>query len=144
LWDPGLEGERREWFEKVLEALKARSRKMGDLARDSALFLSDRFEYDPDAVAKHLKDPEALARMQALREALASVSPFDEAATEEALRAAADGLGVAAAKLIHPLRVALTGQAVSPGIFTVLVLVGRERALARLERLISYLEQRGA
>ena len=45
-----------------------------------------------------------------------------------------------AAKLIHPLRVALTGQSVSPGIFQVLVLIGRDRSLDRIDRLIRHLE----
>jgi glutamyl-tRNA synthetase len=141
LWDPSLEGDRREWFERVLESLKARTRRMGDFARGSAVFLGDQFEYSPDAVEKHLKEPETVARLTSLREALARVEPFSEAATEEALRKTAEGLGVAAAKLIHPLRVALTGQAVSPGIFEVLVLVGRERALARIDRLLDGLRE---
>jgi len=142
LWDSSLEGERRAWFESVLEALKARSRRVSDLARDSGIFLGDGFEYNQEAVAKHLKDPEIPARMAALKEALARVEPFEEAATEESLRSVAESLGIAAAKLIHPLRVALTGQAVSPGVFSVLVLVGRERALRRIDRLVQFLEKR--
>jgi glutamyl-tRNA synthetase len=78
--------------------------------------------------------------MTALKEALERTERFDEATTEEALRQTAGSLGVAAAKLIHPLRVALTGQAVSPGIFTVLVLVGRDRALRRIDRLVQFLK----
>jgi glutamyl-tRNA synthetase len=140
LWDPTLEGERRAWFDAVLEALKARSRRISDLARDSAIFLDDRFDYNPEAVAKHLKDPEIPRLMTALKEALERTERFDEATTEEALRQTAESLGVAAAKLIHPLRVALTGQAVSPGIFTVLVLVGRDRALRRIDRLVQFLK----
>jgi glutamyl-tRNA synthetase len=139
LWGPSLDGERREWFEKVLEALKPRSRKMGDLARGSRIFLSDDFEYEPEAAAKHLKGPETAAWMKALRQVLSGVEPFDEGATEAALRKSAEGLGIPAAKLIHPLRVALTGQAVSPGIFAVLVLVGRDRALTRIDRLLRHL-----
>jgi glutamyl-tRNA synthetase len=140
LWDVSLEGERRAWFEKVLEVLKARSRKLSDLARDSAIFLGEEVEFSPEAVAKHLKDAETLHRMQELRKALGIVDPFDEPSTEASLRKLAERLGVAAAKLIHPLRVALTGQAVSPGVFAVLVLVGRERALRRIDRLIRFLE----
>jgi glutamyl-tRNA synthetase len=143
LWDPSLEGARREWFERVLETLKARSRRIGDFARDASVFLGEQFEYNPEAVAKHLKDPATADRMAELRKALAAVEPFDLARTEEALRGTAEGLGVAAAKLIHPLRVALTGQAVSPGIFEVLVLMGRERALARIDRLLRVLRERG-
>ena len=133
-WDPSLDDERSVWFEQVIEALKPRSRKLSDIVRDSAVFLGEEVEYNPEAVRKYLQDPATPARLKALEQALAKVEPFTEEATEEALRKTAEELGIAAAKLIHPLRVALTGQAVSPGIFTVLVLVGRERALRRIER----------
>jgi glutamyl-tRNA synthetase len=144
LWDASLEGERRAWFEQVLEILKARSRKLADLARDCAIFLGEEIEFAPEAVAKHLQDPETTQRMKDLRSALAEVQPFDETSTEQSLRKVAERMGIAAAKLIHPLRVALTGQAVSPGVFAVLVLVGRDRALRRIDRLIRYLEERAA
>ena len=48
-------------------------------------------------------------------------------------------MGVSAGKLIHPARVALTGKTVSPGIFEVMEMVGRDRTLARLDRLIAWL-----
>jgi glutamyl-tRNA synthetase len=138
-------GARRDWFLKVLDLLKARSRLLTDFARDARPFLADEFEYRPDAVDKHLAGAKggmaAVAeRMRALRAALAAVDPFDEAATEAALRALAEARGEAAALYIHPLRVALVGMAVSPGVFAVLVLIGRERALARLDRLVAFIE----
>ncbi|MCI0407891.1 MAG: glutamate--tRNA ligase [Acidobacteria bacterium] len=142
LWDPSLEGDRGAWFEQVVEILKARSRKLSDLARDCAIFLGERIEFSSEAVAKHLQDSATIQRMKELRTALAEVEPFDEASTEQSLRKVAERLGIAAAKLIHPLRVALTGQAISPGVFAVLVLVGRERALQRIDRLVQYLEAR--
>jgi glutamyl-tRNA synthetase len=141
LWDVSLERERKDWFEKVLEVLKPRARRLGDLVRESRAFLSDRIEVDPAAEAKHLNDPETVSRLAALKEALAGVEPFDERNTEEALRKTAERLGIAAAKLIHPLRVALTGQAVSAGIFTVLVLVGRDRACSRIDGLLHHLRE---
>ncbi|MGB1658324.1 MAG: hypothetical protein ACPHO4_13335, partial [Longimicrobiales bacterium] len=52
---------------------------------------------------------------------------------ETALRARAESMAVGAGKLIHPLRVSLTGNMASPGIFDVLALLGRERALKRME-----------
>jgi glutamyl-tRNA synthetase len=57
---------------------------------------------------------------------------WTEEALEEALRGLADEMGLGAGKLFQPLRVALTGSSASPGIFDVLVLLGRERALKRL------------
>ena len=53
---------------------------------------------------------------------------------EEALRKLADELGVGGGKIFQPLRVALTGLGVSPGIFDVLMMLGRDLALARIER----------
>jgi glutamyl-tRNA synthetase len=55
---------------------------------------------------------------------------------EQALRSLAESRGVGAGKLFQPLRVALTGVTVSPGIFDVLALLGRERSLQRIDRAI--------
>ena len=140
-------GARRAWFLRVIETLKARSKRLPDFVRDARPFLTDDFEYRPDAVEKHLggggraAGRAALAgRMRALRAALATVESFTEEGTEKALRALAESRGDKAADYIHPLRVALVGAAVSPGVFAVLVLVGKERALRRLDRLIAFLE----
>jgi glutamyl-tRNA synthetase len=148
LFAPDLDegGARRAWFLKVLETLKARSKVLPDVARDLRPFLSEDLAYQPEAVAKHLTAakaggaPAVAARLRALRAALAPLSPFTEAAAEEALRGLAESRGEAAAAYIHPLRIALVGTAVSPGVFAVLALVGKERALARLERLAAWLE----
>jgi glutamyl-tRNA synthetase len=59
---------------------------------------------------------------------------------EETLRALAERRGVAAGKLLQPLRVALTGLTVSPGIFDVLLMLGRDRALSRLDAAERYLQ----
>jgi glutamyl-tRNA synthetase len=148
LWSADLDegGGRREWFLRVLEALKARSKRLPDFARDLRPFLADDFDYEPQAVDRHLKagpkggGPAAVAeRMRRLRAALAVVEPFNEAKTEEALRALAESRGESAAPYIHPLRVALVGAGVSPGIFVILTLIGRDRALARIERLERFL-----
>ena len=140
-------GARRSWFLKVIETLKARSKRLPDFVRDARPFLTDDFEYRPEAVEKHLmRDAEGggsaaiAARLAALRVALAKVEPFTEEATETALRELAESRREKASDYIHPLRVALVGTAVSPGIFAVLVLVGKERALRRLDRLIEFLQ----
>jgi glutamyl-tRNA synthetase len=156
-------GARRDWYLRVIEALKARAKLLGDFPRDLRPFVSDEFDYRPEAVEKHLAGspqsggakpggpktegpktggPEAIAaRMAALRDALAGVGDFTEAGTEKALRGLAEGRGEAAAAFIHPLRVALLGTAVSPGIFVILTLIGRDRALRRLDRLIAFLRK---
>jgi glutamyl-tRNA synthetase len=139
-------GPRRAWFLKVIETLKARSKRLPDFVRDIRPFLSDDFEYRPEAVEKHLKGDAAgggrgliAARMAALRAALAADGPFTEESTEKILRGLAESRREKASDFIHPLRVALVGTAVSPGIFAILVLIGKDRALKRLDRLVAFL-----
>lgn len=121
------------WMLRLLELLKVRARTVDEVAEQALPFVRDAVAYDEQAVAKHWgKDPEeAVARLDAVASCLREAE-WSEASLEEALRALAETLGVGAGKLIHPLRVALTGQATSPGIFDVLVLLGKDRALERV------------
>ncbi len=127
-----------EWFASLMELLKPRSRSLDDLARTARPYLAQEIVYDPAAVKKHwARDPEAAAgHLEALRERLEDVE-WTEEALEEELRALAAQREVGAGKLIHPLRVALVGEAVSPGIFEVLVLMGQERSLARMSAAVT-------
>ena len=68
-----------------------------------------------------------------------STAAFDEATLEQTLRQLAETRGVKAGTLIHATRIAMTGRMVSPGLFEMLVLLGRERVLARLDRLTEFL-----
>jgi glutamyl-tRNA synthetase len=105
-----------------------------DIVRQAGPYFRETIEYDPDAVAKQWKDHAATAALLSdVRETLASLNQWDAAAMEEALRQLAERRGVAAGKIFQPLRVALTGLTVSPGIFDVLLMLGRERSMLRLE-----------
>jgi glutamyl-tRNA synthetase len=135
LWDDALRGERRGWFHQVIELLKPRAKKLRDLADHGRYFFLDPDGYDEAAVKKHLASPGLPAHLAEWGRALQQVDPFTPAAIEEALRACAAAQGLKAATLIHATRIALTGQGVSPGLFEVTALVGRDRAVARLARL---------
>ncbi|MBW3534105.1 MAG: glutamate--tRNA ligase [Gemmatimonadetes bacterium] len=129
-----LEG-RGEWWLRLVDLLKARARSVDEVAAAATIYLGSGVPaYDDTAVAKHWeKDPGAAEeRLEALRDRLGA-GPWKEAPLEERLRALAEARGEGAGKVIHPLRVALTGQRASPGIFEVLVLLGREESLARIE-----------
>lgn len=132
------------WFGGLIELLKARARSVGDLAVQARPYLLEAIEYDPEAEAKvWRKDPEAAAgHLDALAQRLAA-SAWDEGSLEEAVRGLAEERGIGAGKLIHPLRLALTGQAVSPGIFEVLAFMGRDRSLARIAGAVAHLRGEG-
>jgi glutamyl-tRNA synthetase len=132
-----FEGSRREWIRSVLDLLKPRARKLGDLVPQLRPFLTDGVERDPAAVEKHLSSPEVIALVPVWRDRLRTVEPFDAPTLEAALRGLADERGVKAGALIHATRVAVTGQAVSPGLFDVLALMGRDRVVARLSEIQS-------
>jgi glutamyl-tRNA synthetase len=123
----------RAWYDRLLEVLRPRSRTVDDVVHQAKPYFGDSVEYDPDAVAKQWKDPATAAILGDARTSLATASNWDAGPLEEALRGVAERRGIGAGKLFQPLRVALTGSAVSPGIFDVLVLLGRDRSLSRLD-----------
>jgi glutamyl-tRNA synthetase len=132
IWSADYLGDRHAWFFAVLELLKPRAKRLGDFVAAGRFFFTDRVEYDDAAVAAHLHAAGAGARLSALDAKLARLETFDPASIEGAVRGVAEESGVKAASLIHAVRVAITGKTVSPGLFEVVALVGRERAHERL------------
>jgi glutamyl-tRNA synthetase len=129
-----------EWMGKVTDLLKQRARTLDDLAVQATPFLSDVLVLEEKAVAKHwAKNPptatELLERIHASWEDV----EWEAGPLEDSLRALSGEMDVGAGKLIHPLRVALTGRMASPGIFDVLVLLGRERSSARVVDALTHL-----
>jgi glutamyl-tRNA synthetase len=139
--DPGELARREEWLLGLIDLLKTRARTVNEIADQARIYLGDALEYHEKAVKKHWrkKPGEVLERLRRLREVYDDVA-WEEEPLEEVLRALAAELDVGAGKVIHPLRVALTGMAASPGIFEVLVAIGRERSLARIDEAIRRVE----
>ncbi|EQD51338.1 glutamyl-tRNA synthetase, partial [mine drainage metagenome] len=78
-------------------------------------------------------DPEVRQKLAELGRQYAKLENFTEASTEELLRAFAAEKGIKAGALINGARVALTGQAVAPGLFAVMLCLGQQRVVRRLE-----------
>lgn len=126
---------------QLIDLLKTRARTLEDFVDYVRPFLVDIITYDDEAVRKHWKHrADVRARLAALRDRFSTVRSWDEETLEADLRALADELAVGAGKLIHPLRVALTGTAVSPGIFDVLVAIGPDLTLRRLDAALAALD----
>jgi glutamyl-tRNA synthetase len=130
------------WLDRLFDLLRPRARRLPDFIDLARPFLTDTVEYEPEAVQKHLSAPDLAAHVAALVEVLRNVTPFDEPHVEAAVRGSAAERGIKAGALIHATRVAVTGRTVSPGLFEVLVLLGRERTVRRLERLVNFLATR--
>lgn len=132
LWRDSLLNTEFEWISRVLNLLKPRARKLIDLVEPLRAFLADEVVFDNAAVLKHLTGPDVKEHLHAWADVVNTLESLDPAVTEAALRELAAARGIKPGVLIHGTRVAVTGQAVSPGLFEVLELVGRDRVVRRL------------
>lgn len=122
------------WWALLVELLRVRSRTLREMAEQARPYVYDDLSFDDAAVAKHWKDSDTvIERFIALRDVWTRLPEWNAATVEETLRRYSEEQSVSAGKVIHPLRVALTGGAASPGIFQIAELLGRERVLRRLE-----------
>lgn len=137
LWQAAYEAEAKDWFAQTVDLLRSRYRNISDFGILGRAYFSDEFEFEEAAVKKNLKDPALKELLPELAERFAQLSEFTLASTEACLRALADEKEVKAGLLINGSRTALTGQAVGPGIFEVIVTVGQARTVARLKKVAS-------
>jgi glutamyl-tRNA synthetase len=122
----------------ILQLLRPRCKKLTDFPAQLRPFFEDPDSYDPEAVKKQLSMPGVKEHVAALRDTLAHVD-WTETEIEGRLRELADQRTVKAGMLIQASRIAVTGGMVSPGLFEMLVLLGRDTVLRRLDRLIASL-----
>jgi nondiscriminating glutamyl-tRNA synthetase len=133
------------YIEKVAELFHDRVRTVVEVFElGSYFFTDDPVVPSPEALAKYCTGPEVVERLREVRAALAGAAAFDAATVEKVIRDLAAERGCKASDYIHPLRVAVTGQAVSPGIFHVLAILGKERVLRRIDALVHLLDARPA
>jgi glutamyl-tRNA synthetase len=118
-------------LQRSMPALKLRAANLREIA-DGAAFLFRTRPLEMDADAQALLEGDARAMLGQLHAALDAVVVWDTEALETAVRQVAETAGVKLGAAAQPLRAALTGRRTSPGIFDVLVLLGREESLGRI------------
>ena len=126
-----LSDEQKALLVKAMPELKARAHTINQLA-DGARFLFAARPLDIDAGAAALLTADARELLARAHAALAALAEWDAASLEAAIRDVAETADVKLGKLAQPLRAALTGRTMSPGIFDVLALLGRDESLARI------------
>ena len=142
LWPSAVRDIDEPWLHRLLDLLRPRAKRLTDFVDLARPFLMDTVDYDPEAIEKHLSTPGLAAHLSALVESLGTAVPFDEPHVEAAVRGSAAERGIKPGLLIHAVRVAVTGRTTSPGLFEVLALLGQERTIARLQRLLLFLATR--
>lgn len=131
--------ENKEYFAKLVDTVRVRVKTLQEVADASAYFFKDVEAYDEKGVAKHFK-PEAAELLEKCIAALEADEVFNLTSTEAIYNKIAADNGLALGKVIHPTRLALTGRTVSPGMFDVMVLLGKEKTLARMRKAVEYIK----
>ena len=132
LWRDELENQESAWFRSLVDLYRPRAKVLQDFPRQSRIFLIEGIEYDQAAVEKFLKDENVRGYLRRLAGRLEALPEFTRQTTEAAVRGLADELGIKPGVLMNAARVALTGQPVAPGLFDVMVLLGRQKTTRRL------------
>ena len=123
--------------ERVREVAPIVQEKLRELSQFDgyAAFLFGAVVYDDEAVGRVVDDPDAPRALESARAALEELTEWDAGSIEEALRAACDETGLKPRVLFGPVRVAVSGRSVAPGLFESLALLGRDETLARIAAL---------
>lgn len=141
LKERGIETETNEKLVKIVNELTQRAKTLNDIADSVGYFYNDNFSYEEKADNKFLK-PEILPVLEDIERGLTSLSEFTMDRMKEVFENVMAERELKLGKLAQPVRVALTGGTVSPGIFEVMDILGKEEVLGRLNRAAAHIAKK--
>lgn len=130
-----------EFVGHIIEDIKSRVKSLVELSEASSFYFAQKVDYAPDAAEKYLSS-ETAGHLEAIRTRLALVNDFTKDGIEKFLREIAEERNTKLKVIAPPLRVALTGKTVSPGLDEVMITLGKDRVMQRLEMAVSYIKDR--
>jgi len=123
---------------KAIELVRSRVKTVQELIPAIEYFFNNPETYDEKGVDKYFRKSGALEKLQIVA-ALMETSPFNAEQIEAAIRFQAEALGLKAAELIHPTRLALSGRTNTPGLFEIMELLGSTVCQKRIQRAIDFI-----
>ncbi|HKJ71589.1 MAG TPA: glutamate--tRNA ligase [Gammaproteobacteria bacterium] len=130
-------------IERIIESLQERSKTLAEMAETGRFFFEDFEAFEEKAARKNLK-PAVAEPLQAVRDGLAELAEWTAETTHQVVQEVVDARELKFGKVAQPIRVAVSGGAVSPPIDVTLALLGRDATLARLDRALAYIRERAA
>ncbi|GAB4438968.1 MAG: glutamate--tRNA ligase [bacterium] len=128
----------KEKLHRIVESLKPRCRTLVEFTEMGSVYFEDDFEYDTASINKFFPDKDS-ALLKKIKEALENADSLDESGFENLIKSIASENNVKVVLVAQQLRIALSGKTVSPGLFDVITVIGKERALKRIERAIKFI-----
>lgn len=139
LWPAGTNTDDAAFTKKIIADLQPRVKTLAELATAANFYFADHVDYEEQAAQKFLT-PDVSAHLRALSAAIPSMDHFSKEGIEEFLKTFIESNGIKFKVLAQPLRVALTGKTVSPGIDEIMVTLGKDRVIRRINAAVTYIE----
>nr|WP_319393200.1 glutamate--tRNA ligase [uncultured Desulfobacter sp.] len=142
LADLGIEAQNDAFTQGVIETLQPRSKTLVEMAQGAAFYYKDEIEFEEKAAKKFLK-PETADLLTQCADAFEGLGDFGQASQEEAFKQIMEETGLGFGKIAQPLRVAVTGTTVSPGIFEMFIALGKEKTIQRIRKAAQFCAAQG-
>jgi len=126
------------WIEKMIKIFQERVKTLVELVDMGHYFFTDEVTYNEKAAKKFLT-PAAGTAISRLADELSAIDDFTQPKIEAAFANTLNQCGLKLGELAQPVRVALTGSSVSPGIHEVIDVLGKQRTLARLQKALAFI-----
>jgi len=131
------------WLKRIASLVQDRLKVLSDIEKEHVFFFKEQVEYNQEAVEKFLHQDGLKGRFHELHKRLSQLAEFTFEKIEEVTRCLIAEQDLKSKQLIHPMRGALSGRAVSPPLFESAAILGREKALARIEYAANHLVKNG-
>ncbi|MFO7568537.1 MAG: glutamate--tRNA ligase [Smithellaceae bacterium] len=125
--------------QKVIADLQTRVKTLVELAEASKFYFTDQVQYEEQAAVKFLV-ADVVSHLRSIANTIPSIRNYNKEGLEEFLKSFTESQGIKFKVIAQPLRVALTGKTVSPGIDDVMVTLGKERVIQRINAAVSYID----
>ncbi len=133
LTELGVEAENDDFTKGVIETLQPRSKTLVEMAQAALFYYKDDIEFEEKAAKKFLK-PETASLLSRCAEGILGLDDYTQKNLENLFKAVMDETSLGFGKIAQPLRVAVTGTTVSPGIFEMLLALGKDKTVQRIQK----------
>ena len=141
LWSAGADVSDEPFIRKIIVDLQPRARTLVELAQASEFYFAAEISYEDEAAQKFLT-PDVAAHLKTIAAAIPGILDFSKAGVEAFLKSFIEASGIKFKVIAQPLRVALTGKTVSPGIDEIMVTLGKDRVTKRINAAVDYIAKR--
>jgi len=137
----GIDAQNDTFTQGVIETLQPRSKTLVEMARAAQFYYADSIEFDEKAANKFLK-PEIVEMLTQMADAIENILDYTQENLENIFKQIMEDTGLGFGKIAQPMRVAITGTTVSPGIFEMLLALGKDETILRIRKAVTFIQER--